>query len=716
MTRSGRPERVVLAAVIVGVASVLFATWALSSQVAASDGEPLQIVLDAPSTCHVDADAGTVSPTLEIGWQVRGGVAPYRVFVHGRDWEAPLGSETALCGIWKNGRVNSGQMPILARVIDATGASASALRYTQAVRVIRSDASPNERTIGLHPEETYLIHGVLLTIPAGVGFGLGPYVSHPCPREGDVCDDEFPLHLSANTYGSTLWLRRWHQDESRRLIDERDDAEHVNALFDQIVASIGQAAGVPLQATALSGTDSDDFRIELRAPEICETYWGRYGGSRQAIEVEWEIHGGQAPYRVQFADQLQEGVRGVISVPCGVIRDDADGVDSQIMNSQAVAIDASGDTASGVVSTYAISANRHGGSSLRGGWTHRVLGLLMTIPEGFEFNVELFGSELVNCEPDEVVEEEEPEEAGAGTGLVQGGDWYRDQDSTRYRCQNLWSMSGEWRLGGSRGSLWIQFGETTRDVVGHGVELDQASMKQGDADRAVAEAERRVRQLAESVGKPPLLPDGGEFNPAPLRIRAWPDPIVCGPIQQWDNRRSAQAQRRVSGGRWWPLGVGDEAWNSDLRAVQLDCGPEPGPHISTLETHESGPNPASAETTVMHYAMPIFGDVETLSVHGSGWLTSYCEPGGARTITWSVHGGTGPYQARVNGLAAEMRYRAEEASGDGWFEVTCADRLGLQAMTVQVWDSAVQLSRVVFPVLLMAVEQHPSGRPWSDFE
>ena len=705
---------------IVGLASVLLASWAFTSQVTASDGESLRIVLDAPSTCNVDADAGTVSPTLEIGWEVRGGVAPYRVFVHGRYSAAPEGSESALCGVWKDGRVNSGQMPILARVTDAAGGSASALSYTQAVRVIRSDASPNERTIGLHPEETYLIHGILLTIPAGVGFGLGPYVSHPCPPDENACNDEFPLHLSGNTYGSTLWLRRWHQDESRRVISERDDAEHVNALFDQVAASIGRAAGTLLQSAALSETDSDDFRIELRAPEICETYWGRYGGSRQAIQVEWEIHGGQAPYRVHFADQTQEGDRGVISVPCGDIRDDADGVDSQIMNSQAVVVDANGDVASGVVSTYVISSNRHGGSSLRGGWTHRVMGLLMTIPEGFEFDVEFFGAELVDCEPEEEEEEEQEQESESDQTavdaiLAQTGLPPANRNSDRYRCQNLWSMSGEWTIDGHNGSMWVSFGETTKDVTHYGVELDESSAGVRGSEQAQAEAERRVWQLAHSVGEPPSLPETGVFNPAPLRLRAWAEPLTCGWLYDGHRSRQASGQRRVAGGAWWPLGIGNEAWSDEHLATDLDCPAELGPHQSTLETHESGPDAATAEATVTHYAVPAFV-TDDLSGSGRGWPTSYCAPRSTRTIHWTVNGGSGAYRARVNGADVEMDYHAEYRFGNGWTQVSCADRLGLQAMTVEVWVEAEPNNRIVFPVLLMAVEEHPSGLPWSEFE
>ncbi len=698
------------------VAAVLLLVLLAVPRVAAADEEPLRIILSAPETCEIDADAGAVAPTLQIGWDVRGGIPPYRIHVHGRHQEEPVGSDLALCGIWEGRDVGSGQMPILGRVTDATGASASALAYTQAVRVIRADASPNERIIGLQPGETYLIHGLLLTMPDDRGFGLGPYVAHRCAPGAAVCGDEFPLYLDGNSYGSTLWLRRWHHDESRRVIAEGDDAERINAVFDRLVASIGQAPERPRLSAGLSATDSPELELELQAPEICETYWGRYGGARQAIQAEWRVRGGTAPYQVQFADQMLKGERGAVSLPCGLQRDDADGVDSQLMNTQAVVIDAQGNVSSAVVSTYVIAANRYGGSELRSGWTHRVQGLLMTVPDDIIFHVESFGHVFVDCEPDEEEEESEPEEAATARQADSSSRTSATRDSYLYRCQNRWSMDGEWRIGDLSGTLWVAFGETTKDVVDHGVKLQESSQGAAGSARTLAEVNQRIESFAASVGQPPRLPKVGLFNPAPLRIRAWPEPLVCGPVNSWDQMRSAQAQRRVAGGRWWPLGVGDEAWNDDLRSAQVICGAGWGEYSNPLETHESGPDPAQAEALVTHYAVPVFGDREVLVPYGAGWVTSYCEPGGARTVTWNVQGGTGPYQARVNGLAAEMSYDAEFRSGDGWFEVICAKRLGLQAMMVEVWDSAETPNRVVFPILLMAVEEHPSGRPWTEFE
>ena len=521
-------------------------------------------------------------------------------------------------------------------------------------------------------------------MPQDVGFGLGPYVTHRCLPGDATCADEFPLHVGGNTWGSTLWLRRWQHDESRRHIAEGDDPEQINAAFDQLVASIGKPPGRPLLSAGLSAGDSNKLEIELRAPAICETYWGRYGGARQSIQVEWDVRGGVAPYRVQFADRMLEGDEGTIWAPCGVQRDDADGVDSQLMNTQAVVIDADGTVASAVVSTYVIASNRFGGSELLGGWTYRVQGLLVTIPDGLTFDVQYFGHTHVDCDPDEEEEEEEEEAALPGAS----SSWTISDHTYLYRCQNRWSMSGEWRVGNLSGPIWVEFGETTDDLIDHGVRLDEASEGAPGAQRALANIERRVEALADSVGKPPVLPDHGVYNPAALRLRAWPEPLVCGPVNSWDQSRSATAQRRVAGGYWWPLGVGDEAWNTDLHSARVICGAEWGSYSNTLETHEIGPNPATAEAVVTHYAVPMIGDHDALFVQPSNWPTSYCEPGGVRAISWNVQLGTAPYHARVNGVSAQVTHNEELDWGSGWHEVTCANRLGLQAMTIEVWDSA----------------------------
>ncbi len=679
---------------IVIVGGALALAYLLIWPVLASESEPLRIMLSTPETCGVDAEANPVTPTLELGWEVRGGVAPYRVFVHGQHREQASGSALSLCGVWDNDNVQSGQMPILGNVIDASGASASALSFTQAVRVMRTDPLWGFEDVSLEAGQTYQVHGVLLTIPpdASGSFSLGEYLSQKCRPLDAECGDEIPLELG----GSTLWIRRWHHDESRREIDEWHDADEINALFDDLITSIGKAPTAARASDGYSLVDSDGLTLELWAPSICETHWGSYGGRRQSIEVEWQVSGGRAPYQIQFADRAlaitaADDHSGTMSLPCGRLRDDADGVDSQMMNTQAVVVDAKGATASGVVSTYVISAGSHGGDVLRGGWTHRMEGLLMTIPRGLEFDVDTIGVEEVNCD----------EGACTHSGCVDAG---------LPVCENSWTMG---TLGDS---VYVTFGYATREMTRTDVRAERLADDVGVTLLSEQEVEAGLRELAASVGEPPMLPEWGFYNSAPLRIWAWPDRITCGVHNRWVHLGATTAQRRVGGGAWWPLGVGDEAWNPDLRTARVQCGAEVGWHENTLEVHEIHPDDAVAETTVRHFRFPTFGDNEVLWVDGRGWYTSYCEPGGSRQIWWGVRGGVGPYHARVNGVEQEMEYDKELGFGEGWAMVRCANRLGIQAFTMEVWDKAEPPHRLTAPLLLVGVEEHPSGRPWSDFQ
>ncbi len=109
------------------------------------------------------------------------------------------------------------------------------------------------------------------------------------------------------------------------------------------------------------------------------------------------MYGGCAPYRVQFRDLGVDGSSGTLSHPCGLIREDDSGVDSQVLNVQAVVIDANGALVSAVVSTYVIAARQHAADRLRGGCTHRLEGWLMRIPEGLGFDVENVGTTALEC-------------------------------------------------------------------------------------------------------------------------------------------------------------------------------------------------------------------------------------------------------------------------------------------------------------------------------
>ena len=671
--------------VLVGLLSV----WMIQAS-AAADENALRISLRVPQTCDVDADLGAATPSLTIEWEVTGGVAPYNVFVHGVHRDEPAGSTEALCGIWSSDReVDSGQMPILGRVTDATGTAASALTYTQAVRVIREDPSSNYGGASLRRGETYRIHGLLLTIPAEFDMGLGNYVSHPCDPGAQTCADEFRLTAGGNASGSSIWLRRWHGDEARRSVEPGDYADMTNAAFDRLVASIGKPPRSPLGEAGIEATDSDQLRLELNAPAICETHWGRYGGRRQSIELEWEVRGGRGPYRVQLAGGMHEGRTGTLRMLCDPRQDDTDN-NSAVMNVQAMVFDADEEIGSGVVSTYVIPSNRNHAGAFRGGRSYLTSGIRMTIPAALDFDALEIEASTGEC----------------SEGTCSHADCL---DRGMPVCQSSWTM---WTLGGS---VSATFGDLTKSIIARSIDADRLTTDEGVRASSVAEVERLLEALDASIGLAPTLPEWGVFNPAPLRIRAWADPVSCGRLPETRDYRYARAQRRVGGGYWWPLGTGDEAWNDDHANVELYCPAELGEHTTTFEVHEAGPSPAMAETTVTHLALPIAGD-GVLAVDGDGSRTSYCEPGGARRIYWRIQLGQGPFRVWVNGAEVETHYNPESNWGSGATEVVCADRLGLQVMTLEVEDSSDPPHYTRVPVLLMAVTEHPSGLPWSEFE
>ncbi len=678
---------------------------ALAWSVAHADA-PLTITLTAPPTCEADFDGRAVTPSLDLQWQATGGDAPYNILVNGERYEGAAGVANLICGVWADEQsedegVDSGLMTILAHATDAAGEAASAVQYVYAVRVVRQDADE----IRLAPGHTYRVHGLLLTMPDEFGASVSDYISDDCTTDTAECGDYFILSGCAcddlTTVLYSMALSRWNGNERARRVwlesgDQalaEDRIAAANAALDRLVASIGRPRPTSLIPQGASTSTAGDLSITLFAPAICETHLGPYRSDRQSIEVQWEISGGAAPYRILFAQQTLDGARGVITLPCGQERADQTGVDSQLMATQALATDATGAAASAVVNTYAIAAGRFGGDLLRGGWTHRMEGLLMTIPQGLDFDVRVLGGEEVSC--------------SEGTCTHAGC-----LDSGMPICQSSWSM---WTLDGA---VSVAFGYVTRSMIRRNVNAARIADDPGVNVDTPAQVERLLDQLAASIGKPPQLPADGVFNPAPLRITAWADPVTCtGRIQpgEW---RYARVQRRVSGGYWWPLGVGNEAWDAQKHnTTSARCPTTWGSHAQVLEVHEHGPSPASAETTVRHLTPPELGDGVLVVAYGS-WssTTFYCKPGGSRHIRWQVSNGTGPYRATLNGIDVEFDYWHNPDVGNGNATVACADTVGLQAVTLEVWDSSQPAHHTIHPIILSIVEQHPSGQPWSDFD
>ena len=693
-------SRVTIAALVCAFGLAL--AWAV-----ADADEPLAITLSAPTPCEADFDGRPVTPTLEVEWRVSGGAGPYDVIVDGERYEGFNGVASVICGIWDTDEpdnVDSGVMTIQARATDASGDVATAVAYIYAVRVIRADDGYG--TDRLRAGHTYQLHGVLLTIPDEFDVGVSSYVSGDCEAGQPACDDHFVLAGGmARSVSFSIAFSRWSGPELQRRVESlfevygpipggkpATEAEitAVHAALDRLTASVGEPPAAPPRAQGAS--EAGDLRIHLMAPAICETYWGPYGGRRQYVEVEWQVSGGDAPYRVQFAQQSFEMAQGVLRLPCGYERTDRWGVDAQLMTTQAIVTDSVGATASGIVNTYAIAAGRFGDDLLRGGWTHRMQGLLMTIPEGLEFNVSSIGGTEVDC----------MEGTCTHAGCL---------DSGIPICENSWTM---WTTGGS---VSATFGQVTKEMFTRHIDEAGIADDPGVGVDTAAEVERLLDELAASIGEPPQLPDDGVFNPAPLRIAAWADPVACTARSYEGEGRSTSAQRRVSGGYWWPLGIGDEVWNERKhRVTRLHCPAAWGWHSQVLEVHEGGPSPANAETTVTHFTPPERGD-GVLLVQSWASPSTYCEFGSSRRVWFSVQGGAGPYRATLNGVDLEMDYDPlDPDNGDGDAMVACADTVGLQAVTLEVWDSSEPAHYTAHPIILSVVEEHPSGQPWSDFD
>ena len=699
-------SRAALIAAVCALAAVL--SWAV-----ASADDPLSIVLQAPSSCEADFDEGNVAPSLNVEWQVTGGSAPYQILVDGERYEGATGVAKIICGVWSNeGRyisdVDSGQMAILARVTDATGESASATAHIYAVRVIRVVHTDN---IVLARGQTYRVYGLLLTMPDEFDARLRDYVSSDCSNGVAACEDHFILfggvggEVSPTEYVSVQYsiaLQRWSATEHWRSVwpgyaDETRESGLVastNDALDRLVASLGKPRATLQRSESASASDATDLRITLFAPAICETYGGRYGAERQSVEVEWQVTGGTGPYRVQFAEETLDGAYGVITLLCGKVGTDRSGVDSQLMTTQAIVTDSAGATASGVVNTYAIASRSYGDSRLRGGWTHRMEGLLITIPEELEFDVSSIWIAEVQC--------------GAGSCTHAGC-----LDSGMPVCENSWTMQT------TGGSVFATFGEVTKEMFDRRINEEDLADDPGVGVETATEVERLLDELVASIGEPPQLPEDGVFNSAPLRIVAWAAPIGCTSAYFTGGWRWASAQRRVSGGYWWPLDVGNEVGDGQTRdRARLRCPTTWGWYSQELQVREGGPSPASAETTVSHFTPPEVGDGVLIVRSGSSATAStYCQPGGSRRVWFFVRGGAGPYRATLNGVDLEVDHDPlYPDNGNGGATAACADTVGLQAVTLEVWDSSDPAHYTAHPIILSVVEEHPSGQPWSDFD
>ncbi len=130
--------------------------------------------------------------------------------------------------------------------------------------------------------------------------------------------------------------------------------------------------------------------ISLSTPTSCEADYDS-GAVVPGLEVDWQVEGGSAPYRVVVDGVRYSEASGTASVVCGVWQGDE--VDAGIMAIQAHVEDATGSAAGALSYVYAVRVIRadpvegYTDVTLLRGRTYRVHGVLLTAPDEFDLHV-----------------------------------------------------------------------------------------------------------------------------------------------------------------------------------------------------------------------------------------------------------------------------------------------------------------------------------------
>lgn len=220
-------------------------------------------------------------------------------------------------------------------------------------------------------------------------------------------------------------------------VGERSEAEIV-VTQDQPAdaAQQGEGEGAGADEDASDDEESDGAKplmLRLSAPLICEARYPKKGGgygeawwyweSAGTTEVSWTATGGDGSYTVTILGETYTGATGTAEVSCALehgpvsthpewgrihAADDMPLVDSGPKTINATVADGSGATAASSVDVYAVvnrgfgsrtKRNRDGSilrdqdgsalydSTLKGGKTYRIDGILMTVPVGVDLNV-----------------------------------------------------------------------------------------------------------------------------------------------------------------------------------------------------------------------------------------------------------------------------------------------------------------------------------------
>ena len=192
-------------------------------------------------------------------------------------------------------------------------------------------------------------------------------------------------------------------------------------------AAAAQRAPAP-QPDSGAGTPAEPLALTLSAPEVCETLPAQeYAGGRvyqdeegnwqvewtssgwtgvNEVRVTWTASGGAAPYTLQIDGEPRDvagayaGATGTASVSCALRSSGVffphpldeehrryrtgPEVDSGLKTIRATVTDGSGATAEASIAVYVILSVGGSGDILQSGETYRVLGTLLTVPEGVD--------------------------------------------------------------------------------------------------------------------------------------------------------------------------------------------------------------------------------------------------------------------------------------------------------------------------------------------
>lgn len=706
-------KRAVIAALlcVLGLAAVV--GWA-----AASAATPLRIELTAPTMCEADFDDGEVTPTLDVAWEITGGTPPYRVAVGNTLSDEAEGVADLLCGVWWSDEVDSGVMTIQARVTDAQGRAATAIKPVYAVRAVTAERFLNRRDQRLTRGRTYRVYGVLMTMPDELELYLSDRRRHLSSPTGSD-NVATVLHTGSRTDqairgGTVIWFSRADGREARRQVSEHlphSTATLHNAALDDLAASVGRLPELTALPPGIANTDNPKLTLKLVAPAICDQPtdpepWG--GAAARDVPVAWLISGASGPYRVVINGREFEATNGSVDVQCGELTGRY--ADSGLQIVHGTVIDADGNVASDVVYVYSI-ADAHVARHLTNGETYRLypdhsIGLLVTIPLSAAVQLEGFGGEV--CFGSEHCE-----------------------DSLQFSLRE-----GE---AGAFVSIGIETGTEGWRRTG---DLDCAKVYESGCTEGLPPSHpihAQIDALLASIGRPPELPPEHRDQLAPLTIMGYADPPSCvagspvvhNTMDLYDGRPlgtmaggTVNLRLSISGGFWTPITVTADGTNlygdgwhwmggihgprsygrmeAEDRLFPVECGDdEVGDRTIHLSARDNSDPPQEASGDVSFAVLSAFGGEERLDLWAVPQPSGFCKPGGRAMIAWGIQeDATAPYLVAVQGVDGLLPRK-----GAAW--VTCQLEAGQQTVWVLAADSGDPRRSAAVPVLLTVTDDPP---------